>query len=57
VSFACGLTWLILTGSWVSIISIAVIGGLLTLLDKEKYVFFFEVVSYVIVGLTLLLFS
>lgn len=56
VSFACGLTWLILTGSWASIASIAVIGGLPTLLDKEKYVFFFEVASYVVVALTLLFF-
>lgn len=56
VSFVCGLTWLILTGSWVSIAFIAVIGGLLTLLDKKNYVFFFEVTSYVVAALTLLLF-
>ena len=40
----------------IEIAFIAVIGGLLTLLDKKNYVFFFEVASYVVVALTLLLF-
>lgn len=55
-SYAAGLLWLILTQSWISLIAIAVVGGLLTLLNKDKYIFFFEVVAYIVVCLTALLF-
>lgn len=55
VAFITALIWLAIFGYWGTIISIATIGGIWTLFNKEKYTFIFEVVSYILLVITLMI--
>ena len=56
VAFVAGLAWLILMGQWITLGLIALLGGIRTFFQKEKYTFIFEVISYIAVAITILLF-
>lgn len=55
IAFAAGLVWLILMGQWITLGVIGVIGGIWTLFQKDKYTFIFEDVSYIVIGILLLM--
>ncbi len=55
VAFATGLAWLLLMGQWITLSLIALLGGIWTFFQKEKYTFIFEVISYIAVAMTILL--
>ena len=47
IAFVCGIAWLVLMHCWISLISIAVVGGLWTLIKPKSWTFIFEFVGYV----------
>jgi uncharacterized membrane-anchored protein len=55
VAFTAGLAWLLLMGQWITLGLIALLGGIRTFFQKEKYTFIFEVISYIAVAITILL--
>lgn len=54
IAFISGIAWLLLTHNYITLGLIAIIGGIWTLFQKEKYTFIFEVVPYITLCITLL---
>ena len=47
IAFVCGIAWLILMHCWISLASIAIVGGVWTLVERKSWTFIFEFVGYV----------